>query len=64
MIISTGVAWVWQYQNACTFPDGPVVAGGPQSIADRDRKKPKCLFTLGWCRLSRVDGGGLDAHCR
>ena len=46
MNISMGVAWVWQYQNACTFPGGPAVAGDPQGIADRDRRKSQNVCSL------------------
>ena len=41
-----GVAWVWQYQSAFTFPGSPVVAGDTQSIADRDRRKNQNVCSL------------------
>ena len=33
--ISTGVAQVWWYQNVCTFPGSPAVAGDPEALLIR-----------------------------
>ena len=44
---------MWRYQNACTFPGGPVVAGDPQSIADRDRRKNQMFVHSGMVRTMK-----------